>query len=147
MVAGTVWYATGYSYSLYTAAEHSILRPPIEAPPAAKAISPRKQNGLLTPAGQPTANGAEGPSNAHTKGSSLLMFLGACATLAAAAGRLCVPRTVHHPPRPGTSWCGEHLYLQNAPPLNVGTFEEYCNLVYEGRLPSAWGPSSLALTE
>ena len=26
---------------------------------------------------------------------------------------------------------GEHLYLQNAPPLNVGTFEEYCNLVHE----------------
>ena len=24
---------------------------------------------------------------------------------------------------------GEHLYLQNAPPMNVGTFEEYCNLV------------------
>ena len=25
MVAGAVWYATGYLYSLYTAAEHSIL--------------------------------------------------------------------------------------------------------------------------
>ena len=29
---------------------------------------------------------------------------------------------------------GEHLYLQNAPPMNVGTFEEYCNLVYEAMI-------------